>query len=135
MDMKRYLIVSLLAVGVATYVLMLHHFLSLERADKYPGAMHWRSMGSLLPAGHMARGSAQRFQLQVIAASQGVPERILKLDTWTGYVWTYSDETGKWLPVRNEPRPKAALEIPTQHFEVDALVEDEGSLGSWIWPN
>lgn len=135
MDMKRYLIASLLVVGVATYVLMLHHFLSLERAGKDPYAMPWRSMGSFQPAGHMARGSTQRFQLQVIAPRQGVPERILKLDTWTGQVWTFSDETGEWLPVRNEPRPKAVLQIPTQQFEVDALVEDEGSLGSWIWAN
>ncbi len=34
MDMKRELTVSLLALGVATCVLLLHHFLSLERARK-----------------------------------------------------------------------------------------------------
>ena len=76
--MKRELTVSLLALGVATCVLLLHHFLSIERARKvsHLAAMPGRSIGSFQPATHVPGGAAQRFQLQVIDPGQGVPRTI-----------------------------------------------------------
>ncbi len=134
--MKRTLIVSVLALGVATCAVLLNHYLSRERAaSRHPDTvMGWNSIQpfqSLEPVQYVAAPRTlvssnwrQRFQLQVIPSSQGAPATVLKLDTWTGEVWKYSEDTGKWLPVRNDPRPKAALDIPIQHFEVDAVVED-----------
>lgn len=110
--MKRYIGVSVLAFGVATYVLLLNHYLSRDRAaSRHSAAVtSWNSI--------------QRFQLQIVPSSQGDPDTMLKLDTLTGEVWKYSEDTAKWLPVRDEPRPKAALDVPVQHFEVDAVVEE-----------
>lgn len=132
--MKKHIVISVLVV--AACAVLLNHYLSRERAaSRHPAAvMDWNStqpFQSLEPAQYAAAPRPlvssnwrQRFQLQVIPSSQDGPATVLKLDTWTGEAWRYSEDTGKWLPVGNEPGPEAALDLPIQHFEVDAVVED-----------
>lgn len=136
--MKRHIVVGVLAFGVATYAVLLNHYLSRGRAVSRPSdaATSWQAIQPVQPLAPvqyvaappmlMRSNPIQRFQLQIVPSSQGGSETMLKLDTLTGEVWKYSEDTGQWLPMGNDPRREAAPELPIQHFEVDALVEEEG---------